>query len=329
MKKKIMVTGVAGLIGSHLVEKLLKLNHEVYGFDVVDINFNRNLENIKNHENFIYFKGDVRSSEDLNLFFQSDASVLYHLASVVGVNKYMEDPLSLIDIGISGTRNLINMCNKHNVRMLFTSTSEVYGKNSNIPWLENGDRVLGPTNIDRWSYSTSKALCEHMLFGMHHKNNWPMSIVRFFNVYGPRQNPIYVVSKSIHRVLNGISPELYDGGNQTRCFTYIDDVIDGLILAATLESAVGNVINLGNTIENTVREVVNTILKASNSNLKITHIKTKERYGNVYEDIPRRVPSIDKAFSLLGWKPATSMEEGVKKTIDWAKKNDWYLDLNK
>ncbi|MDA7801202.1 GDP-mannose 4,6-dehydratase [Candidatus Pelagibacter sp.] len=325
MRKKIMITGVAGLIGSHLAEKLISLDHEVYGFDIVDIESDRNLDNIKNHENFIYFKGDVRSSEDLSLFFQTDATVLYHLASVVGVNRYMEDPLSLIDIGILGTRTLISMCHKNGIRMLFASTSEIYGKNSNIPWQENDDRILGPTDIDRWSYSSSKALCEHMLFGMHHKDNWPMSIVRFFNVYGPRQNPIYVVSKSVHRVLNGIAPELYDGGQQTRCFTYIDDVIDGLILAATLDSAIGNAINIGNTVENTMSEVVNAVLQSSDSNLEITHVKTEERYGNVYEDIPRRVPTIDKAFNLLGWKPVTSMQAGVKKTVNWAKKNDWYL----
>lgn len=326
MSNKIMVTGVAGLIGSHLVEKLLTLGHEVHGFDVVDIDANRNLENVKNHKNFIYYKGDVRSSQDLTAFFQSDASVLYHLASVVGVNRYMEDPLSLIDIGILGTRSLIGMCHEHDIRMLFASTSEVYGKNADIPWSETGDRVLGPTNVDRWSYSTSKAICEHMLFGLHHKDNWPMSIVRFFNVYGPRQNPIYVVSKSIHRVLNGLEPELYDGGSQTRCFTYIDDVIDGLILSATLDTAIGQVINLGNPIENTMSEVVQAVLESAESDLDIIHIKTDDRYGGVYEDIPRRVPSVDKAFSLLGWKPSTSMQLGVKKTVEWAKDNEWYLD---
>ena len=325
MKQKVMVTGVAGLIGSHLAEKLVSLDCEVYGLDIVDIETDKNLENIKKHKNFYYFKGDVRSRRDLDLFFQNDAIVLYHLASVVGVNRYMEDPLSLIDIGILGTRTLISKSHEHGIRMLFASTSEVYGKNSNIPWKETDDRVLGPTDIDRWSYSTSKALCEHMMFGMHHKDNWPMSIVRFFNVYGPRQNPIYVVSKSVHRVLNGLAPELYDGGKQTRCFTYIDDVIDGLILAATLKTAIGNVINLGNTVENTMSDVVDTILKTSKSNLKIKHVKTNERYGNVYEDIPRRVPSVEKAFNLLGWKPTTSMQLGIKKTLDWAKKNDWYL----
>ena len=326
MKKKVMVTGAAGLIGCHLIEKLLYFGYKVYGLDIVDLDINKNLDNLKKNKDFIYFKGDVRSSDDLNLFFQTDASVLYHLASVVGVNRYMEDPMSLIDIGILGTRNLINMCHKNNIRMLFTSTSEVYGKNSKIPWQETDDRILGPTNIDRWSYSTSKALCEHMLFGMHHKDKWPMSIVRFFNVYGPKQITIYVVSKSVHRVLNNISPELYDGGQQTRCFTYIDDVIDGIILAATEKTAVGHIINLGNTVENTMSEVVDTVLKTAQSELKINHIKTSEKYGDVYEDIPRRAPSTDKAFSLFKWTATTSMKDGIQKTVDWAKKNKWYLN---
>ena len=326
MENKVMVTGAAGLIGSHLVERLLELGNKVYGFDIVDLSVNNNLENVKNHNNFIYFQGDIRSSNDLEQFFQKDASTIYHLASVVGVNRYMEDPLSLIDIGVLGTRSLIELSQKNNIRMLFTSTSEVYGRNPDVPWQEDADRVIGPTNVDRWSYSTSKALCEHMLFGVHHKDQWPMSIVRFFNVYGPRQNPIYVVSKSVHRVLNNLSPELYDGGKQTRCFTFIDDVIEGIIIAATLDSAIGQVINLGNPVENTMAEVVQEILSAADSDLPITEILTSEKYGAVYEDIPRRVPSVDKAFELLDWKPKTSMKDGVMKTVNWAKNNKWYLE---
>ena len=326
VNKKIMITGVAGLIGSHLAEKLLDLGYEVHAMDIEDISLNQNICELEHREGFYYYKGDIRSSEDLKLFFQIEASVIYHLASVVGVNRYMEDPLSLIDIGVTGTRSLIELCNKYQVRMLFASTSEVYGRNTKIPWSENDDRVIGPTNVDRWSYSTAKALCEHMLFGMYHKNNWPMSIVRFFNVYGPRQNPIYVVSKSVHRVLNGFQPELYDGGSQTRCFTYIDDVIDGIILAATLDRSNGEVINLGNPVENSMSEVIDAVLYAANSDLIPLHISTNEKYGNVYEDIPRRVPNISKANELLGWEPKTSMLEGVSKTVNWAKKNTWYLN---
>ena len=294
--------------------------------DTVEIDSNMNLVNVKNNPNFNYYKGDIRSKNDLQKFFIKEADTIYHLASVVGVNRYMEDPLSLIDIGVLGTRSLIELCVQNNVRMLFASTSEVYGKNPKVPWSEKDDRVVGATNVDRWSYSTSKAICEHMLFGVHHKNLWPMSIVRFFNVYGPRQNPIYVVSKSVHRVLNGLAPELYDGGNQTRCFTYIDDVIDGIILAAEHENAIGEVINLGNPVENNMYEVIDEIVKYSKCNLEPINISTEEKYGKVYEDIPRRIPDVSKAFKLLKWKPATSMKDGVRKTIDWAKQNRWYLD---
>ena len=187
------------------------------------------------------------------------------------------------------------------------------GRNPVLPWSEIDDRVLGPTSVDRWSYSTAKALCEHMLFGVHHKDGWPMSIVRFFNVYGPRQNPIYVVSKSIHRVLNGISPELYDGGEQTRCFTYVEDVIDGMIKAATSTRALGEVINLGNPVENTMSEVVDAVLQAADSDLVPNNILTEEKYGHVYEDIPRRVPAVEKADLLLGWKPKNKYARGSSK----------------
>ncbi len=320
-----MITGVAGLIGSHLAEKLLDLNYQVYGFDIVDAELSKNLSNIINNKGFIYYQGDITNNNDLNNFFQNDATVLYHMASVVGVNRYMEDPLKLIDIGVIGTRTLIGLCHKNNVRMLFASTSEVYGRNEVIPWAENDDRVLGATNVDRWSYSTAKALCEHMLFGLHHNDGWPMSIVRFFNVYGPRQNPIYVVSKSVHRVLNNKRPELYDDGLQTRCFTYIEDVIDGIILAATKDNAIGEIINLGNPVENTMMEVIDAVIKAADSDLKPKNVSTMQKYGNVYEDIPRRVPDISKAFDLLDWSPKTTMENGVQKTVDWAKLNNWYL----
>jgi len=325
MVKRVMITGVGGLIGSHLAQKLLDLGNEVHGMDVVDLASSMNLGEVKDREGFFYHQGDIRSAKDLEEFFQPEATVMYHLASVVGVNRYMEDPLSLIDIGVMGTRALIGLCHKNNVRMLFASTSEVYGRNTLTPWTEGDDRVLGATNVDRWSYSTAKALCEHMLFGIHHKDKWPMSIVRFFNVYGPRQNPIYVVSKSVHRVLNGQQPELYDDGTQTRCLTYIDDVIDGIILAATAKEAIGEVINLGNPRENTMAEVIDAVIEAANSAIKPKIISTAQRYGSVYEDIPRRVPDVTKAYNLLGWRPKTAMPDGVRKTVNWAKANSWYL----
>jgi UDP-glucose 4-epimerase len=169
-------------------------------------------------------------------------------------------------------------------------------------------------------------MVEHMLFGVHHKTGLPMSIVRFFNVYGPRQNPIYVVSQSVYRVLRGEVPEIYDGGRQTRCFTYIGDVIDGVIRAATMQEAVGEVFNLGNPVEIEIGEVVRACVELSGSDMAIRDIDTSEKYGAVYEDIIRRVPDVTKAQDLLGWQAETPVREGIMRTIEWARANPWYLE---
>ena len=199
-------------------------------------------------------------------FFNPDASTVYHLASVVGVRKYIDDPLGVIDTIVLGSRNIIDLCVKHKTRILFASTSEIYGKNPNFPWKEDGDRVLGDPSVDRWSYSTSKALVEHMLFPLYRANKLDFSTVRFFNVYGPRQNPIYVVSQTIYRILRNEKPDVYDGGIQTRCFTYIDDIIEGLLLAGTRKEALGNVFNLGSQQPTNMRTIIDLCINISKKN---------------------------------------------------------------
>lgn len=321
----VMVTGAAGMIGSHLIDRLLADGVVVHGLDVVPLERANNLREARSHANFHYMQGDIRDKATIERFFRPEASTLYHLASVVGVRHYMEDPLSLIDIAIIGTRNFIALCEKHNVRILFTSTSEVYGRNPVVPWKEADDRVLGATSVDRWSYATSKALIEHMLFGVYRKSGMPMSIVRFFNVYGPRQNPIYVVSQSIYRALRNEAPDIYDGGRQTRCFTYVGDVVDGVIRAARNANAVGEVFNLGNPAEVTIAEVVDLCLRHSGSGLTATAVETGKKYGAVYEDIERRVPDVNKARERLGWQATTDVETGIAQTVAWARANPWYL----
>jgi len=325
MARVVMVTGAAGMVGSHLVDRLLADGLEVHALDIVPFAEANNLRESADHPNFHYVQGDIRNRETVVRFFRPEAEVLYHLASVVGVRRYMEDPMGLIDVAIIGTRNFIELCDRHGVRILFTSTSEVYGRNPKVPWKESDDRVLGATNVDRWSYSTSKATVEHMLFGMHRKSGLPMSIVRFFNVYGPRQNPIYAVSQSVYRVLRGEAPDRYDGGTQTRCFTYIDDAIDGLIAAATSDKAVGEIFNIGNPTEVTIGDVVRACIELSGADLKPIDIDTGEKYGAVYEDIIRRVPEVSKAKELLGWEARTDYREGIARTLDWARQNPWYL----
>jgi len=323
----VMVTGAAGFVGSHLIERLLGMGQTVHGLDLAPLEAARNLDAVKDHPNFHYLQGDIRDETVIRAFFRPEAGLVYHLASVVGVRRYMQDPLSLIDIAIIGTRHLIELCARHDVRMLFTSTSEVYGRNPAVPWAEDGDRVLGATSVDRWSYAASKGVCEQMLYGVRRKTGLPFSIVRFFNVYGPRQTPIYVVSQTVQRVLNGERPDLYDGGTQTRCLTYVADAIEGTILAATKPEAIGEAFNIGNAAENTMAEVVAMTLEAAGSDLEPIAVDTREKYGAVYEDIGRRVPAVEKAERLLGWKAATPAREGIAKTVAWARETPWWLAL--
>ncbi|MBI5231280.1 MAG: NAD-dependent epimerase/dehydratase family protein [Coriobacteriales bacterium] len=320
-----MVTGVAGFVGSHLVERLLDEDYEVHGMDIADAATSHNLDDVRDREGFHYTRLDIRDAEAVRAWYRPEADVLFHLASIVGVRYYMEDPLALVDIVVGGTRNLLGLAAEHDTRLLFSSTSEIYGKNPAVPWAEDADRVLGPTSVDRWSYSSSKAVCEHMIYGMSRVKDLRFSIVRFFNVYGPRQNPIYVVSQSVYKALRGEPPLLYDTGQQTRCFTYVEDVIDGILAAATQPDALGEVFNLGNDRESTMAEAVAEVCKAAGIEAPPLVFDTEKEYGAVYEDIPRRIPGVEKARKVLGWQATTSLADGVRQTVEWAREHPWYL----
>jgi len=320
-----MVTGGAGFVGSHLVEALLERGNEVHALDSIPLEMANNLCEVKKHPNLHYFVGDLRSHKDICEFWRSDAKAIYHLASVVGIKNYIEDPLKLVDIVVIGTRYILEEASKSGIHVIFSSTSEVFGKNPSVPWNENDDRVLGPTFVDRWSYSSSKAVCEHMLYGMKKSKGLPFTIVRFFNVYGQRQNPYFVISQSVYKILRGEPPLLYDDGMMTRCFTFIDDIINGLLVVADNEKASGEAFNLGNPVEVSIKEVVTTALKVANSNIGYQMVDTDKMYGKQYEDIIRRVPDVVKAQEVLGWKAQIQLEEGLKKTINWARENLWWL----
>lgn len=320
----VMVTGGSGFIGSHLVEALLPDN-QVHVFDVVPLDDAVNLREVKRHPNLRYVQGDIRDRDAFRKFWISDADVIYHLASVVGIKNYIADPLKLIEIIIGGTRTLLELARDFGTKVLFASTSEIYGKNPSTPWDETSDRVLGPTSIDRWSYSSSKAVCEHMLYGAYRQWKVPFSIVRFFNVYGPRQNPYFVVSQSVYKVLRNEEPLLYDDGKSTRCFTYVDDIVEGTIEVARDARAIGEDFNLGNSSEVTMKQVVETIISESAASVKYRLFDTKAEYGAQYEDIPRRIPKVEKAERILGWKAKIQLVDGVRRTLDWAKMNRWWL----
>ena len=322
----VVVTGGNGFVGSHLVSALLDRGDTVTVIDLprgareTDVDFDR-------HPNFRFVPGDVTDLAALESALTSDVDTVFHLASVVGVKNYVDDPLRVVDVIVTGTRNVLELCQRNGIRLVFTSTSEVFGKNPNPPWAEDDDRVVGSTRTARWSYSTSKAMAEHLVFAMHTSFGLPVTVVRYFNVYGPRQNPIFVISQSVHRILNGLSPLVYDSGRQTRCFTYVDDVVAGTLLAAESDAAIGEAFNIGSMTETTIGDAVDLAIKLADvdSVSRAEAFDTAARYGATYEDIPRRVPDSTKAQQMLGWRLEVDLEEGLRRTIEWARANPWYL----
>jgi dTDP-alpha-D-glucuronic acid decarboxylase len=322
----VVVTGGHGFIGSHLAAALLDRGDSVTVFDFAktisdsDIDFDR-------HPNFRFVPGDVTDLAALEKALTPDVDKVFHLAAIVGVGNYLKDPLRVLDVNVTGTRNVLELSHRHGIRVVFASTSEVFGKNPNPPFAEDDDRVLGSTRTARWSYSTSKAMAEHLVFEMHTAHELPVTVVRYFNVYGPRQNPIFVISQTIHRILNGRQPLLYDSGDQTRCFTYIDDAIAGTLLAGDSDAAIGEAFNIGSMTETTVRDVVDLAIKIANvDSVSVPEtVDTAAEYGARYEDIPRRIPDSTKAQRQLGWRLQVDVEEGIRRTIEWARANPWYL----
>lgn len=322
----VVVTGGYGFIGSHLVSALLDRGDLVTVFDFAKNTRDTSID-FDRHPNFRFVQGDVTDIGSLSQALISGVDTVFHLAAIVGVKNYMDDPLRVLDVNVIGTRNVLELSRQHGTRVVFASTSEVFGKNPNPPFAEDDDRVLGSTKTARWSYSTSKAMAEHLVFAMHSAYELPVTVVRYFNVYGPRQAPIFVVSQSVHRILNGHRPYLFDTGDQTRCFTYVDDAVAGTLLAAESNAAIGEAFNIGSMTETSMREVVNLAIKTADvdSVSEAEAVDTAERYGGRYEDIPRRIPDSTKAQRELGWRLTVDVAEGIRRTIDWARANPWYL----
>ena len=322
----VVVTGGYGFIGSHLVSALLDRGDLVTIFDFAKNTRDSSID-FDRHANFRFVQGDVTDLTALEQALTPGVDIVFHLAAVVGVKNYLNDPLRVLDVNVTGTRNALELSHRHGTRVVFASTSEVFGKNPNPPFAEDDDRVLGSTRTARWSYSTSKGMAEHLVFAMHAAYGLPVTVVRYFNVYGPRQNPIFVVSQTIHRILNGLPPLLYDSGDQSRCFTYVDDAVAGTLLASESSAAIGEAFNIGSMTETTIGEVIDLAIKIANvdSVSGVEYVDTATQYGGRYEDIPRRIPDSTKAQRKLGWRLQVDVEEGIRRTIDWARANPWYL----
>lgn len=313
-----LVTGAAGFVGSHLCTSLLEQGNEVWGLDDLSTGKIENVEHLKDNPRFSFTIGCI-SNEDLLSELINKIDIIYHLAAVVGVKRYVEDPVNVIDVNICYTSRLLALAWKYGKKVVFTSTSEVYGKSEKIPFREDGVRVYGPSTTDRWCYAISKTADEHLCFG-YAKRGLPVVILRYFNAYGPRAtSSAYggVATRFINQALAGKPLTVHGDGSQTRCFTYIDDIIKGTIEAGRRAAAEGKIINLGNRREIPILELAKKVLEVSGVNGEIIFQSYEDFYGLSYEDIPRRCPDLSVAEQLLDYSPKISLEDGINKTLQW------------
>ncbi|MDF2521870.1 MAG: NAD-dependent epimerase/dehydratase [Clostridia bacterium] len=318
---KYLVTGAAGFIGSHLCTELLKQGNQVWGLDDLSSGKLENIEHLKGNPNFEFVISCISNEAILQELIKK-VDVIYHLAAIVGVKRYVEDPVKVIDVNLCYTSRLLELAWKHDKKVVLASTSEVYGKSDKVPFKEEDNRIYGSSTIDRWCYAISKTADEHLCFG-YAKKGMPVVILRFFNAYGPRTNSwAYggVVTRFINQALKGEPLTVHGNGTQTRCFTYIDDIIKGTIEAGRVREAEGKIFNLGNRNEISILDLANKILEISGKNGSIVFQCYEEFYGSSYEDIPRRSPDITAAEKILGYCPTISLEDGLKKTIEWYSK---------
>jgi len=315
---RILVTGGAGFIGSNLVDVLMAQGHEVTVLDNLSVGKVRNIAHHLEDERFHFVNDSILNVTTLERLIRQ-ADLIFHLAAVVGVKYVVEDPLNAIITNVRGTENVLELAFKYWVKTVVASSSEIYGKSTDVPLQEDGDRLLGPTTVGRWSYSDAKAIDEYFAFA-YAKKGLPVTVIRYFNAYGPRLDPLgygSVVARFFTQALRGEPLTVYDDGQQTRCFTYVADAVEGTIRAAMVREAVGQVFNIGSDRETSINELAQLIKELTGSPSEIVHVPYDSAYGPHFEETRRRVPDVSRAREVLGFEARTSLEEGMRRTLEW------------
>lgn len=318
--KKILVTGGTNFIGSHLIDKLLNKGAIVTAIDNIDENKALNIRHNLANERFKYCKGNIMNKSLIEGIIK-ESEIIFHFAPVIGIYLFANQPLREFEINIKATKILLDFALKYGSKVVLASDSEVYGKNPKVPWSEEDDRVLGSTIYDRWIYATSKAVEEHLCFS-YFSNGLSGLIFRLFNPFGPRldeQGRGRVISIFTEQALAGEPITVIDDGSQTRCFTYIDDIVNGVLAGTEKKEAEGKIFNLGAQQEISMLKLAKMIKEYTDSSSEIKFVNAEIVYGKKYEDLKRRVPDVTKAKNIFGFEVTTSFETGLKKTIDWFK----------
>ena len=315
---KVLITGGAGFLGSHLAEAWLDRGQEV---TILDPAGDLKVRHLRANPHFRAIRESVLSREILDgLVAWSD--LVYHLAAVVGVEHYVGDPYQVLTVNINGTQEVLTAAFRHGKKVVFSSTSEVYGRNTAVPFDEDGDRVLGSTRTDRWCYATSKAAGEHFCFAFA-RMGLRVVVLRYFNVYGPRLDQMdrgRVMTIFIGQLRRGEPVTVIGDGFQTRTFTYVDDAVRATVQAGLRAEAEGQAINVGSEEEVSIRDLASRMVRIAGSSSRIIFVPSDAVYAHGYEDIPRRVPSVSRMRALLGVRAETTLDVGLGQTIEWFKR---------
>jgi len=318
-----LITGGAGFIGSHLAEKLLERGQRAVLLDNLSTGSMENIRHLKSSENLEYHLDGIENQQ-LLAELVDDADIIIHLAAAVGVKLIVESPVRTIETNVNGTQLVLEAASKKKKLVLLASTSEVYGKNTQVPFREDADLVLGPTTKGRWSYAASKALDEFLALSYWKEKRQPVIVVRFFNTVGPRQTGRYgmVLPNFVKQALANEPIEVYGDGKQSRCFCDVRDTVEALLRVIPLERAIGEVINIGNTEEITIEDLAKTVRQRTDSTSPIHYIPYEKAYEPGFEDMMRRVPCIDKLQALTGFRPQTSLGEIIDRVAAYYRQKE-------
>lgn len=315
-----LITGGAGFVGSHLAESLLARGDEVYVIDDLSTGSIRNIAHLKTNPRFHYVV-DTMMHEAVLAELVDSSDTIYHLAAAVGVFLVVESPVYTIENTVRGTELILKWANKKKKKVIVTSTSEVYGKRTHVPFSETDDLVIGPSSVGRWSYACSKLLDEFLALAHHREHKLPVVVARLFNTVGPRQTGRYgmVIPRFVSQALEGKPLTVFGNGQQSRCFTHVNDAVHALIGLMDHPDTAGQIYNIGNPQEVSMEQLAKQIIAKTASASTLQFVPYSEAYSEGFEDMPRRVPDISKIAKTIGYQPKINLDEILHSVIEFTR----------